>query len=97
MIATFDGKSLAYHRDRLKVVRAEAPANPAHTVKWNCYCSFFLLWIGAPTEGQSKFRGWLVFNIRRGWGTGGPKAPSAGRGLRGVGGRGGPVRGPPCP
>ena len=97
MIAALDEKKRAYHRNKLKVVRAVGTANPAHAVKRNCYCSFFLLRKCALSEGQSTPRGWLVFNPRRGWGTGGLKAPSAGRGLRGVGGRGGPVRGPPCP
>jgi len=58
MIAAFDGKKRAYHRNRLKVVWAEVPANPVVAVYWNYYHSYFLLWKCAPPEGQSMPRGW---------------------------------------
>ena len=58
IIGTRLRKSAAYHRDRLKVVRAEVPANPVVAVYWNYYYSYFLLRKGAPPEGQSMPRGW---------------------------------------
>ena len=64
MIAALDGKKRAYHRDRLKVVQAVGTANPVVAVYRNCHHSFFLLWIGAPQEGQPTLRGWLVSNFR---------------------------------
>ena len=58
MTATLDGMKRAYHRDRLKVVRVEVPANPVVAVYWNYYYSSFLLRKRAPPEGQSMPRGW---------------------------------------
>ena len=51
MIAAWLRKSAAYHRDRLKVVRAEVPANPVVAVYWNYYHSYFPLRKRAPMEG----------------------------------------------
>ena len=76
MIAAFDGKKVAYHRDRLKVVRAVATANPVVAVYWNYYYSCFLLRKRASMEGQSMPQGWAVSTSAEVGGRGARRPPA---------------------
>ena len=76
MIATWRRKSVAYHRDRLKVVRVVATANPVVAVYWNYYYSYFLLRKRAPREGQPKPRGWAVSTSAEVGGRGARRPPA---------------------